>query len=132
MCQRTGSVMGAGSYPSLRGDEPPVVRLTTAVKLDLGPLGDREWELIELDRRALTLDHGDQLGPLDDPLDRRRERRPGPTPGHHLLVREADRVAANEAALRVVARGGGDRPGADLAERQLEALCVALGIGLGI
>src|SRR4029078_10609753 len=102
MCQRTGTVIVAGSYPSLRGDEPPVVGLITAVELDLGPFGDREWELIELDRRALAPDHGDQLGPLDDPLDRRREGRPGATPGNHLLVRKADRVAANEAALWVV------------------------------
>ena len=47
-----------------------------------------------------------------------------PSPGHDLLPREPDGVAAHEPALRVRARGRRDRAPADLLERGLQPLRV--------
>ena len=92
--------------------------------LDLDPVGDVGVDLGERDRRLLAGDHGDDLGPLGEALDRRRQSRAGAAPGDDLAVGEADRVALAEAALGVVAGGRGDAAGGDPAQRRLEPLGV--------
>jgi hypothetical protein len=51
------------------------MRLAAAVELQLDP-GKIERQLLEGDRGARALNHGDDLGALGDALNRRRERRP--------------------------------------------------------
>ena len=101
------------SAPLLGGQQPPPARLSPLVGLDLDPVGDVGVDLRERDRRPLAGDHGDDLGPLGEVLDRRRQGRAGAAPGDDLAVGEADRVALLEAALGVVAGGRGDAAGGD-------------------
>ena len=63
-------------------------------------------------RGAVAFDDGQQLGFAAELAEDDLERLARLAPGDELLVDEADRVAAAEAALGVVARGLGDAAGA--------------------
>ena len=95
---------------------PPAATSRSAARrrcsLDLDRAGDVPRHLGERDRRPLALDDRDDLGALGERADRRRERRAGAAPGDDLVVDEADRVAAHEPPLRVVAGRGRDGAGA--------------------
>ena len=91
---RRGSARGRRRRSALLGGEqPPPARLAPLVGLDLDPVGDVGVDLGERDRRPVAGDHGDDLGPLGEALDRRRQGRAGAAPGDDLAVGEADRVA---------------------------------------
>ena len=55
-------------------EQPPPARLAPLVGLDLDPVGHVGVDLVERDRGAVAADHGDDLGPLGEVLDRRRVR----------------------------------------------------------
>ena len=127
---RRGQLLGAGERPHQRRrgspallgrEQPPPARLTPLVGLDLDPVGDVGVDLRERDRGPLAGDHGDDLGPLGEVLDRLGQGRSGAAPGDDLAVGEADRVALLEAPLGVVAGGGRDAAGGDPLQRSLRA-----------
>ena len=93
---------------SLGGEQPPVVRLPAVVSLELDPVGDVRLDLVEWDRRRVPADHGQDLGPVAEDSHGLGQSRPRPAPGDDLLTDEADGVACDEPALRVVAGGRSD------------------------
>ena len=123
-CRRRRALLG--------GEQPPPARLTAVLGLELDPVGHVRVELVERDRGVLAADHGDDLGPLGELLDRRRQGRAGAAPGDDLLADEADRVALAEAPLGVVAGSRGDPAGGDRRQRRLEPLGVLRQRRLGI
>ena len=104
---------------SLGGDEPPPRGLAAAGDSTSAPFGTSAATASPSQRRAVALDHGQQLGLAAELAEHDLERLARLAPGDELLVDEADRVAAAEAALGVVARGLGDAAGADVGERLL-------------
>src|SRR5215207_363972 len=100
-------------WRSLRGEQPPVVRLASLVELELYPLWRVGLEVGEGDRCPLAADHCEDLGPSAEPRHRLRQRRPRPPPGHDLVSDEPDCVPLHETAIRVVAGGGCNRTGPD-------------------
>src|SRR3954465_12434672 len=94
------------------------------LQLELEAVGKLERELAQWNRRRFALEDRDDLRALGDSLDGGRKRGPGATPGDHGIVDEANRVAAHEAPLGIVARSGRNGRRADLLQRGLEPLRV--------
>src|SRR4051812_13985573 len=87
----------------LSGDEPPPRRLAPARELELRGVRGKRGDGRRAQWRAHALDHRQQLGFAAEFAEDDLEGLPRLAPGHELLVDEAHRVSAAEAALRVVA-----------------------------
>src|ERR1019366_7042951 len=103
---------------SLSRQQPPIRRLAAVSQLELDPAVDHALDLAEGHRRPLAGQHADQLG-CEISLDTDGEcaqhglqRLAWVAPCEDLVLHEADRLAAPEASLGIVAGGGGDGAGA--------------------
>src|SRR4051794_38298916 len=112
----------------LRGDQPPPRGLAAPFELDLGGVGCEGGHGVARERGADALDDRQQLGLAPELTEYDLERLPRLAPGDELLVDEAHRVPAAEAALGVVARRLRHAAGAHAAEGLLHRVRVAAGV----
>src|SRR4051812_35712609 len=96
--------------------QPPPGGLAAALDFELGAGRREAGDDVALERGAVAFDDRQQLGFAAELAEDDLERLGRLAPGDELLVDEADRVAAAEAALGVVAGGLGDAAGAHALE----------------
>src|SRR5262249_24449344 len=108
---------GIAQSALLSAQQPPVTLLAAFAQLELDLPGSESLDCLVVERRLRTAQAGDQLGALSQELEHLAQILSRPTPGHDLLLDEAERVALAEASLDVVARRRRDRARAYVLER---------------